>query len=137
MKAVYPVIFTETEDVVLVEVPDFQILTEGKDMADAIAMARDAIGIAGISREDNGEEIPIPSKLKQINIEDGTFAKDGVSYLSLVDIDFWIYRKQLDNKMVRRNVTLPNWLNREAEKAQINVSKVLRDALMAVLEVGR
>lgn len=30
MKAVYPVIFTQTDTVVLVEVPDMKILTEGK-----------------------------------------------------------------------------------------------------------
>ncbi len=137
MKAVYPVIFTETEQVVLVEVPDFQILTEGKDMADAIAMARDAIGIAGISKEDHGEEIPKPSKMSEIKVEDGTFAGEGEAVLSLVDIDFLVYRKQLDNKMVRRNVTLPNWLNREVEKAHINVSKVLREALMVQLDVGK
>ncbi|MBE5954914.1 MAG: HicB family protein [Lachnospiraceae bacterium] len=137
MKSVYPVIFTETENVILVEVPDFQILTEGKDMADAIAMARDAIGIVGISREDHGEAIPVPSQMSQIKISNGTFAKEGESFLSLVDIDFLVYRKQMDNKMVRRNVTLPNWLNREAEKAHINVSKVLREALISVLEIGR
>ena len=115
----------------------FQILTEGKNTADAIAMARDAIGIAAISKEDNGEEIPRPSKMNEIQMEKGTFAGEGESVLSLVDIDFLVYRKQLDNKMVRRNVTLPNWLNREAEKAQINVSKVLREALMACLEISK
>ena len=108
MKAVYPVIFTETEDGILIEVPDFQIVTQGDDMADAMAMARDAIGITGISKEDNGEVIPLPSKMSEINISKGTFAKDGESVLSLVDIDFAVYRRELDNKMVRRNVTLPN-----------------------------
>ena len=137
MKAVYPVIFTDAGDAILIEVPDFQILTEGKDLADAMSMARDAIGIAGVSKEDHGEEIPVPSHLDQINMENGTFAKEGVTFLSFVDIDFMVYRKQLDNKMVRRNVTLPNWLNREVEKAHINVSKVLREALMAVLDISR
>ena len=45
MKAVYPVIFTEDEKgEYLVEVPDMGILTEGKDLSDAMFMARDAIG---------------------------------------------------------------------------------------------
>ncbi len=43
MKTVYPVLFTKTETDVLVEVPDLGILTEGKDMSNAIEMARDAI----------------------------------------------------------------------------------------------
>ncbi len=43
MKNVYPVFFTKADTVILVEVPDLEILTEGKDMSDAIEMARDAI----------------------------------------------------------------------------------------------
>ena len=47
------------------------------------------------------------------------------------------YRRAIENKSVRRNVTLPYWLNAEAEAAHINVSKVLQEALMSVLEVSR
>lgn len=57
--------------------------------------------------------------------------------LSLVDIDFDVYRRKIDMKTVRRNVTLPNWLNREAEEAHINVSKVLQEALMTKLGVNK
>ena len=57
--------------------------------------------------------------------------------LSLVDIDFDVYRRKIDMKTVRRNVTLPNWLNREAEEAYINVSKVLQEALMTKLGVNK
>ena len=48
----------------------------------------------------------------------------------MVDVDFTKYRKKVDNKMVRKNVTIPNWLNKAAEKEKINVSKVLQEALM-------
>ena len=50
MKRVYPVIFTQLNDeknTVLIEVPDLEILTEGLGMADAVEMARDAIGLKG------------------------------------------------------------------------------------------
>lgn len=40
-------------------------------------------------------------------------------------------------KTVRRNVALPNWLNYEAEKAGINVSRVLQEALMNTFNVSR
>ena len=137
MKMVYPVIFTQAEEVVLVEVPDLEILTEGKDMADAIAMARDAIGLYGVSREDHGEAIPDASLGTDIDVTKGTFAEEGVGVISYVDVDFAVYRRKLDNKVVRTNVTLPNWLKQEAEKAGINVSKVLQEALMTKLGVYR
>jgi post-segregation antitoxin (ccd killing protein) len=47
------------------------------------------------------------------------------------------YRRSVDTKTVRRNVTLPNWLNQEAEAAHINVSKLLQEALMNRLGVSK
>lgn len=140
MKSVYPVIFTQLndeKDTVLIEVPDLEILTEGFGMADAVDMARDAIGLKGIVYEDDGRELPQPSLISDIDATKGTFAEDGNGCVSLVDIDFAEYRRKIDNKTVRRNVTLPNWLNQEAEKAHINVSRVLQEALMMKLGVSR
>ena len=129
MKNVYPVILTQSKKEVLVEIPDFNLFTEGKDLNDAIAMARDAIGLQGISKQDHGENIPGASKMEDIKISQGKFVNIGESLLTLVDIDFDIYRRKQDQKMVRRNVTLPNWLNVAAEEANINVSGVLQEAL--------
>ena len=111
MKQVYPVIFTQLKDkkdTVLINVPDMGILTEGFGLSDAIEMARDAIGANGITLQDLGREIPVPSDISDIDIKNGTFDKDGISHVSFVDIDFDEYRRKTDNKTVRRNVTLPN-----------------------------
>lgn len=144
MKVTYPVIFTEVDTNILIEVPDLGILTEANEegkakgtMADAIMMARDAIGISCIHAEDEMEEIAEASKISDIDISKGTFFEDGKGIVSLVDVDLLAYRRLLDNKTVRRNVTLPNWLNQEAERAKINVSKVLQEALMVKLGVSR
>ena len=144
MKVTYPVIFTDVETNILIEVPDLGILTEANEegavkatMADAIMMARDAIGLACISAEDNGKEVAAASNFSDIDITKGTFYEEGKGLVSLVDVDLVVYRRMVDNKMVRRNVTLPNWLNQEADKACINVSKVLQEALMATLGVVR
>ena len=144
MKQVYPTFILNTIDgsshPFLVCVPDMEIFTEGNTFADAIEMARDAIGLAGISMEDNKEELPVPSdqeaaieKVKQ-DTEDIDFSKGILTY---VDVDFSEYRKKVDTKTVRRNVALPSWLNYEAEHAGINVSRVLQEALMNVLNVKR
>ena len=92
-------------------------------------MARDAIGIVGIDMQDENEPIPEPSNIKDIVTEDEN------DIVTLVDIDFNDYRKKNDLKAVRRNVTLPNWLNQEAEKSGINVSAVLQEALKQKLNV--
>lgn len=144
MKQVYPTFIINTNDgskhPFLVCVPDMDIFTEGDTFADAIEMARDAIGLAGISMEDKKEALPTPSdqtaaveKVKQ-NTEVIDFSKGVLTY---VDVDFSEYRKKVDTKTVRRNVALPSWLNYEAERAGINVSRVLQEALMDVLNVKR
>ena len=142
MKVTYPVIFTDIKTNILIEVPDLNILTEaneeGKEkasFADAIMMARDAIGLSCISAEDRGEPVAKASALNDIDLKKGTFAEDGESIVSLVDVDLQVYRRRLDNKAVRRNVTLPNWLNQEAEAANLNVSRVLKEALIQKLNV--
>ena len=140
MKQVYPVIFTQLDDkkhTVLIEVPDLEILTEGFGMPNAIEMARDAIGFKVFTMEDQKENIPNPRMIKEIDALQGTFAQEGEGLVSMVDVDFAEYRRRMDNKTVRRNVTLPNWLNQEAEKAHINVSGVLQEALMLKLGVHR
>lgn len=101
MKQVYPVIFTQLKDkkdTVLINVPDMDILTEGFGLSDAIEMARDAIGANGITLQDLGREIPVPSDISDIDIKNGTFDKDGISHVSFVDIDFDEYRRKTDNK---------------------------------------
>ncbi len=137
MKRTYPVIFTETKDAILVEVPDLSIFTEGKDIENAIDMARDAISIAIVSREDNNEPVPEASKIKEINIKNSSFYEEGNSFVSIVDVDVEAYRKKIDTRPVRRNVSLPCWLNDAADKAGINVSGVLQEALMKKLHLAK
>ena len=137
MKNIYPVFFTKTDTVVLVEVPDLEILTEGKDMVNAVEMARDAIELKCVSMEDDGTEIPLPSEIDSLNVKNGVFSEEGTTFISFVDIDSGEYRRKIDTKTVRKNVTIPSWLNYEAERAGINVSRVLQEALMNVLNVQR
>ena len=144
MKVIYPVIFTETSDTILVEVPDLELYTESNsvgdkkgNIADAMMMAREIIGLDCIEREDEGKPAIEPSLLENINPSKGTFAREGKSFVSLVDVDVTAIRRRIDNKTVRRNVTLPSWLNWEANEAHINVSEVLQDALMAKLGVNK
>lgn len=137
MKATYPVYFTMTKDCILIEVPDFGILTEGSDYTNAIEMARDAIGLSAISMENHDEQIPHPSDLSDISVEHGTFSQDGETIISLVDIDFKEYRRKYDNRTVRKNVSLPSWLNYEAERAGVNVSRILQEALKNKLGISK
>lgn len=129
MKAVYSIILTPCETGYFVTVPDLNINTQGTDLINAIEMARDAICLWGVTQEDLGKEIPTPSK----KIPD--HKKDEIS--TLVDVDFTAYRKAIDNRAVKKTLSIPSWLNVEAEKAGINFSRVLQDALMQQLHISK
>lgn len=127
MKRVYPVILTPVDTGYVVYVPDLEINTEGRDLPDAIYMARDAIGLWGITEEDLGRSIPEPStELPKVS---------GDEIVTLVDIDFDAYRKAHDNRTVRKNLTIPSWLNDLAEKNHVNFSQLLQTALKEYLGV--
>ena len=129
MKEVYPIIISKEEDGYYVSIPDFDISTQGESIADSIAMARDAIGLMGIDMQDDGKELPVAnSKTYEVNKGD---------IVTLVDIDFSEYRRKVDNRAVKKNCTIPYWLSVEAEKADINYSRVLQEALMRVLGLSR
>lgn len=128
MKAVYPIILTPDKNGYVVSVPNLNINTEGKDIPDAIEMARDAIGLWGICEEDAGRAIPVVSSELPAHAEN--------EITTLVDIDFAAYRRANDLRTVRKNVTIPSWLNNLAESSGINFSQVLQDGLRSRLNVA-
>lgn len=128
---VYPVVLTKAQGGYIVFVPDLNCNTQGKDLYEALEMARDVIGLMCLDYEDDNKELPAPSELSEIKRE-----KDS-DILTLVDINLAEYKKKNDNRAVRKNLTIPNWLNIAAEKENINFSSVLQEALIEKLNIVR
>jgi len=128
MKLAYPVVISKGKSFYIVSIPDCEIDTQGKDLIEAIEMARDAISIWCIEKQDAGRQLPIPSELSSIKCEPNDI-------LTLVDADLEAYRRILDNRTVRKNLTIPSWLNEKAEKAGINFSQTLQKALKENLSI--
>lgn len=129
MKAVYPVIFTKLDDGYMAYVPDMDVNTQGNDLAEAIEMARDVIGLMGIDMQDDKKPLPKPSDPEKIKCKSDEL-------VSMVDIDLDQYRRANERRTVRRNVSLPSWLDVAAEKAGLNVSAVLQNALKQELHIA-
>ena len=128
MKQAYPVIITKDKDFFVASIPDFETGTQGESLAEAIEMARDAIGMCGCYMQDEKKDIPIPTDI-------GNVTKEASAILTLVDVDFDEYRKKHEMRTVRKNVTIPSWLNEEAESANINFSALLQKAIKAELHL--
>jgi len=122
MKYAYPAIFTPLEDGGYdVAVPDLPGCgTCGDNLADAIFMAEDAVSMWLWDAEN--DRAPIPSAQPPALVEAPRF-------ISYVYADTDAYRRKHDNRAVKKTLTIPGWLNAQAETAGVNFSQILQDAL--------
>ena len=73
---------------------------------------------------ENGNNIPEPSLREDIKLDDDN------SFINMLVLDMDSYSEKYGNKTIRKNITIPAWLNTYGEKNDINFSKVLQDALL-------
>ncbi|GHV12648.1 HicB family protein [Clostridia bacterium] len=127
---VYPALFTKEDDgKYSVMFPDIEnCYTGGEDMPDALDMAEDVLCLMLYDMEKDGKAIPSPSDSKAIKVSDA-------DVVSLVKCDTEFYRRFYENKSVKKTLTIPMWLNERAERANVNFSGVLQEALKAHLHI--
>ena len=129
-KYVYPAIFTKEDNgQYSIVFPDFQsCYTCGDDLQDGFEMASDVLCLTLYELEEGKLDIPVPSNPKSITVNDDSF-------VSLVICDTLEYRKMYDNKAVKKTLTIPSWLNIQAEKANAPFSQILQEGLKEYLHV--
>lgn len=129
-KYVYPAIFTEDADGYSVRFPDVEgCFTSGENLQEALEMAEDALCLMLYDKEESGEAIPAASGVNEVQTEPGEF-------VSLIGCDTLAYRKRYGAKAVKKTLSIPSWLNEAAERAGVNFSNVLQDALKQQLHLG-
>ncbi len=131
MKYLYNAVLTPCEDGsgYYARVPDLSgCISTGSSLDDAIVQITDAASIWLVVAEDDGCTLPEPTPQDQILHETG-------SLLSLIRIDTIAYRASTDRRAVRKNVSLPAWMARLADKRGLNCSQILQEALLARLSL--
>lgn len=124
---VYPAILYSDPDGISVEFPDLPgCLPCAQTMEDAFRNAKEALGLHLYGMEQDGDPIPAPTPIPDIHPESG-----GV--IIMVDVYMPPVRDRINNRAVKKTLTIPAWLNREAENAHVNFSQVLQDALCSYL----
>lgn len=126
----YPAVFTfEPGQEIAVTFPDLNCATSGENTDDALLSARELLGCVLFGLEEDGEEIPEPTPLPNVELEPNERAL-------LIDVYMPSIRQANINRSVSRTVTLPAWLNAAALERNINFSQVLQDALKTQLHMG-
>ena len=127
MKYAFTAVITEDSETLYVRFPDLNgCITTGHDLPDAIMQASDALSAWLCVAEDEGLEIPTPSKQECIDKKAGDI-------LSVISADTIKYRAATDSRAVRKNVSLPAWLAKAADKKRLNCSQILQQALISML----
>ena len=127
MKYVYVALFEPAEEGGFnVSVPDIPgCFTCGDTMAESISMVEDALSMMLVRYEDDGDVIPPARAIKDLD------GKGGILSYVLADTVEW--RRKFNNRAVKKTLSIPSWLNAKAEKAGVNFSQVLKDALQTML----
>ncbi len=137
MLSAYPAIFYKEENGYSVIFPDLNYLaTDGNTLEQALAMSIDCLAGYLYSARLDKEEIPMPSDIKAIDpvkIANELDTEAGEYFVNLITVDVDEYAKTHFNKSIKKTLSIPEWLNREALDKGINFSQVLQEALIAKL----
>jgi predicted RNase H-like HicB family nuclease len=128
VKYIYPAIFYPEDDGKFsVEFVNFELATFGDSLVDAMSMAADAVAGRIFSMLRDGEKLPEPGKPQEIKPDEPN------AIVSLVYIDLDSLKMNHDETPVKKTLTIPSWLNKAAERKNINFSSTLKDALLEKL----
>ncbi len=129
MKYIYTAVFNPENDGYNVYFPDLPgCVTCGDSLEDAVAMVGDALCMWLYHLEEEKKVIPPASHPKDIKVS-------GDDFVMAVSVDTNDYRRFYENKLVKKNLNIPSWLNAKAEEANINFSQILQKGLKEALDL--
>lgn len=128
-KYVYPAIFTYDDGGIDIEFPDIQGCFSCADTdEEALYIAEAVLGLCLLVLEEDKEEIPEPSNLKDLKVEEN-------QKTSLISVWMPTVRKAINNKPIKKTLTIPQWLDVMAREKDINFSYILQEGLKKELNL--
>ena len=122
-KYIFPAIFEKEEDGYSISFPDLEGAFSCADtFEEALYMAKDCLELY----LDGLENIPTPKEVKKLKKNET---------LIMIEANMLEYKKRNQNKSVSTTVTLPKWLKDTAIEKKINLSSILKSALLKELDL--
>jgi predicted RNase H-like HicB family nuclease len=120
---IYPAIFSYADDGISVEFPDLPgCFTCGDTEEEAYKMAKEAMALHLYGLEQENENIPLPSKITDIQTKNN-------EVVAFVEVWMPPFRHEMENKAVKKTLTIPKWLDDLAKEHNVNYSQILQEAL--------
>jgi predicted RNase H-like HicB family nuclease len=127
----YIAVISFDDDGISIDFPDLDGCFTCAETEDEIyKMAKEVLGLHLWSMEQDGEAIPEPSSIKNIKLNRNETAM-------LIEVFMPPVRDRINNRVVKKTLTIPQWLNAEAEKHGVNFSQVLQNGLKEYLHIER
>ena len=125
----YIAVVSFDDDGISINFPDLDGCFTCAETEDEIfQMAKEVLGLHLWSMEQDEEVIPEPSQIKNIKLEENETAM-------LVEVFMPPLRDRISNRVVKKTLTIPQWLNAEAEKHGVNFSLILQNGLKEYLHI--
>lgn len=126
---IYPAVFDFAEDGISIEFPDLPgCLPCADNVEEAAKNAKEAMLLHLYGMEVDGDDIPEPTSIDKIEVEKN-------QTLMLIEVYMPPFREKQSNRYVKKTLSIPAWLNAEAEHSGINFSQTLQAALKEQLNV--
>ncbi len=127
---IFPAIFDYADDGISIEFPDLPgCLPCAHSDEEAVSNAKEAMALHLYSMEQDGDQIPEPTPVTKLQPRRN-------QAVVLVDVWMPIYRGAIENKAVKKTLTIPKWLNDLAEQEKVNFSQILQEALKQNLGIS-
>ena len=125
----FPAILYYDDDGISIEFPDLPgCLPCAHSTEEAIKNAKEALGLHLWGMEKDNDKIPTPTDIKDMKLEDKSIPL-------LVEVFMPPIRDRINNKVVKKTLTIPQWLNAEAERHGVNFSQILQNGLKEYLHI--
>ena len=126
---IYPAVFDMAEDGISIEFPDLPGCLPCADTVDnAVKNAKEALLLHIYGMEEDGEDIPEATPFDRISLEIN-------QALMLIEVYMPPFREHQHKRFVKKTLSIPAWINAEAEHAGVNFSQVLQNALKEQLHL--
>ena len=124
---IYPAILTYADDGISIDFPDLPgCLPCAETTERAVKNAREALGLHLWGMEKDNDHIPDPSDISELRYSNSQIPM-------LIEVFMPSVRERLNNKFVKKTLSIPSWLNAEAERAGVNFSQLLQNSLIEYL----
>lgn len=125
----YIAVIEQEKDTIGVYFPDLDgCITGGDNIDEAIENANEVLKLHLFAMEQDNDVIPEPCSLTSLKLNNNEAPV-------FIEVYMKAFREKMNEKFIKKTLSIPNWLNTEAEQRGINFSKTLQNALLNELKI--